>query len=246
MPIRLARTTCELGGEVTCYEFDLLKWLVKTYGGQTVKSIAGEAGYRAAPCPAWSFSKLAAEGASAKARQRKSCGWSERTRFELKMPRLTMTGGRRLGAAVLPIPPGCELYCSRLRLTLTRSVSEVRKSLPRLFFALVWIVTISTPSNIDPYAEIHSRNNACPGIPPIRDSPELTAALCLHEILRLISSLLPSSHRPARQSAREADGQSPSPAAALFWPYFYPLLAIACAAVIGVKLVGHVFPLHVF
>ncbi len=86
MPIRLARATCELGGEVTCYEFDLLKWLVKTYGGQTVKSIAGEAGYRAAPCPAWSFSKLAAEGASAKARQRKSCGWSERTRFELKMP----------------------------------------------------------------------------------------------------------------------------------------------------------------
>jgi hypothetical protein len=45
---------------------------------------------------------------------------------------------------------------------------------------------------------------------------------------------------------QSADGQSPSPAAALFWPYFYPLLAIACAAVIGVKLVGHVFPLHVF
>jgi len=41
-----------------------------------------------------------------------------------------------------------ELYCSRLRLTLTRSASEVAKSLPRLRFGLVWIGTISTADSI--------------------------------------------------------------------------------------------------
>ena len=40
------------------------------------------------------------------------------------------------------------LYCSRLPLTLTRSVSEVAKSLPRLRFGLIWIVTTSTASSI--------------------------------------------------------------------------------------------------
>ncbi len=33
---------------------------------------------------------------------------------------------------------------------------------------------------------------------------------------------------------------SPAP----FWPYFYPVLAVASAAVIGVKLVGHGVPYH--
>jgi protein-S-isoprenylcysteine O-methyltransferase Ste14 len=36
------------------------------------------------------------------------------------------------------------------------------------------------------------------------------------------------------------NGRSPPP----FWPYIYPLLAVACAAVIGVKLVGHALPVH--
>jgi len=45
-------------------------------------------------------------------------------------------------------PPYVELYCSRLRLTLTRSASEVAKSLPRLRFGLVWIGTISTADSI--------------------------------------------------------------------------------------------------
>lgn len=31
-----------------------------------------------------------------------------------------------------------------------------------------------------------------------------------------------------------------------FWPYFYPLLAVAGAAVIGMKLVGHGLPYHIF
>ena len=40
------------------------------------------------------------------------------------------------------------LYCPRLRLTLTRSVREVAKSLSRLRFGLVWIRTISTAGSI--------------------------------------------------------------------------------------------------
>ena len=33
-------------------------------------------------------------------------------------------------------------------------------------------------------------------------------------------------------------------AAAVWWPYLYPLVAAACAAVIGVKLLGRVLPYH--
>ncbi len=39
--------------------------LIDCYGGQVVKSIRGDAGYRAKPNPAWTFSGLAAEGESA-------------------------------------------------------------------------------------------------------------------------------------------------------------------------------------
>ncbi len=44
---------------------------------------------------------------------------------------------------------------------------------------------------------------------------------------------LPSTDGPS-------DAASPPP----FWPYFYPILAVASAAVIGVKLVGRVWPSH--
>ncbi len=40
--------------------------------------------------------------------------------------------------------------------------------------------------------------------------------------------------RPGRGAGREGD----------FWPYFYPLLAVAAAAEVGVKLVGHGLPYH--
>jgi hypothetical protein len=45
---------------------------------------------------------------------------------------------------------------------------------------------------------------------------------------------------------RATNGGSKASAAAPFWPFFYPLLAIVSAAVIGVKLVGHGFPFHTF
>ena len=45
---------------------------------------------------------------------------------------------------------------------------------------------------------------------------------------------------------RSSEGESDKTSSAPFWPYFYPLLAVACAAIIGVKLVGHVLPFHTF
>jgi hypothetical protein len=47
-------------------------------------------------------------------------------------------------------------------------------------------------------------------------------------------------------SQTAADGQSPAPPAERFWPYLYPLLVVSAAAVVGVKLVGIVWPYHVF
>ena len=54
---------------------------------------------------------------------------------------------------------------------------------------------------------------------------------------------------PSPVPGREVAGEGSTEAGAAtslppFWPYFYPLLAIASAAVIGVKLVGHVWPYH--
>jgi hypothetical protein len=49
-------------------------------------------------------------------------------------------------------------------------------------------------------------------------------------------SLLPTPPAPVP----EDDGKLSGP----YWPYLYPLLAAACAAVIGVKLVGRVLPYH--
>ena len=46
------------------------------------------------------------------------------------------------------------LYCRQLRLTLTRSVSEVAQPLPRLRFGLVWIRTISTAGSIRRWSAI--------------------------------------------------------------------------------------------
>jgi hypothetical protein len=43
-------------------------------------------------------------------------------------------------------------------------------------------------------------------------------------------------------AATPSQGSAAVPAA--FWPYFYPVLAIAGAAVIGVKLIGHGLPYH--
>ena len=48
------------------------------------------------------------------------------------------------------------------------------------------------------------------------------------------------------QLARDkpADGPSNAASAPPFWPYFYPVLAVVSAAVIGVKLIGHGLPYH--
>ena len=43
---------------------------------------------------------------------------------------------------------------------------------------------------------------------------------------------------------QSAGGPSNARSPAQFWPYFYPLLAVVSAAVIGVKLVGHGLPYH--
>jgi len=45
--------------------------------------------------------------------------------------------------------------------------------------------------------------------------------------------------------AESTFGQSDATFVAPFWPYFYPVLAIASAAIIGVKLIGHGLPYHV-
>ncbi len=43
---------------------------------------------------------------------------------------------------------------------------------------------------------------------------------------------------------KSADDLSDAKSLASFWPYFYPILAVASAAVIGVKLIGHGLPYH--
>jgi hypothetical protein len=45
-------------------------------------------------------------------------------------------------------------------------------------------------------------------------------------------------------SVNSASGPSGAASAQRFWPYLYPIVAVACAAVIGVKLAGHVWPYH--
>jgi len=40
------------------------------------------------------------------------------------------------------------------------------------------------------------------------------------------------------------DGQNGTILPPPYWPYFYPILAVAGAAIIGVKLIGHVLPYH--
>jgi len=45
------------------------------------------------------------------------------------------------------------------------------------------------------------------------------------------------------QAANSPSGESLPPP---LWPYFYPVLVVAAAAIIGVKLIGIVFPYHVF
>ena len=44
--------------------------------------------------------------------------------------------------------------------------------------------------------------------------------------------------------AQAGDGRSAAALQRRFWPYFYPLLAVAGAATIGVRLVGHGLPYH--
>ena len=46
--------------------------------------------------------------------------------------------------------------------------------------------------------------------------------------------------------AQLRDGPVEAVFPARFWPYFYPFLAVAGAAVIGVKVIGHIFPYHIF
>ena len=55
--------------------------------------------------------------------------------------------------------------------------------------------------------------------------------------------ILPS---PACGRGAGGEGSSQSSLPPPFWPYFYPLLAVVCAAVIGVKLIGHGLPYHIF
>ena len=45
---------------------------------------------------------------------------------------------------------------------------------------------------------------------------------------------------------KSADDLSDAKSLASFWPYFYPILAVASAAVIGVKLIGHGLPYHLW
>jgi hypothetical protein len=40
------------------------------------------------------------------------------------------------------------------------------------------------------------------------------------------------------------DSGSEKSAVTAYWPYLYPLVAAACATVIGIKLVGRVLPYH--
>jgi len=67
----------------------------------------------------------------------------------------------------------------------------------------------------------------------------LAPALVVIYVAWILDSHLASVHQTFRTASR-SDAIFPMP----FWPYFYPVLAVASAAVIGVKLIGHGLPCH--